>query len=547
VKDRPPIADRSRSIWRPLTANAAFQTASIVAVLAILHSSLFRYGQLPALSYFEPVLAIEAAKRVEFVLLVGLPLLAMFVEARILSWHVLDPRFRTRSLICGVAGILAWTCSTYPVNLYYDQIHIVDRLLIVAVWVWLWFHPIAIVPFLGMVMVMMGQQVTPLPEGSWTWPDKRLPLDLLTAFAAYLLVRALLRDRVKPFVLPFTLLCVTGAVYGHAAVNKALLGPDLLWWVSNNDLSNLLVSSHVQGGWLRQLSDETIVAIAQKMHVFKLPLAGVTFLIELSGFALAVRWQLTRVLLLGFIAFHVGVLASSGIFFWKWMIVDALLLWYFTMLHRDARVQTDRPASERVACFAPRMSLLAVAVMVAVRFVVPLVPFAWLDTRVVNFFEIYGVSASGERYRLEARFFAPYDILVHQSRHFALVDGPVLVGTYGVTFDPAIARALDNAEPKDLPGLRSRFGQDWRSESLDATYVDFIRRYVVNAQRRGRREAVADWLVPPFHFRTTLPPDTYRSQQRLAAVEIEFLEYLFDGSRIVPIRKVQVARFFVPD
>jgi hypothetical protein len=537
------LVDRSQTCWRILATNAAFQVAAIVCVHSILFESLFRHGVLPESAYFEPVLAVAAARHGGLVILTLLPFLVAFVERRDLRWQDIDPNRRTRWLIWGIAGIFAWAYSTYAVNLYFDQPHAVDRILLVGLWIALWFHPIAIVPFLSMVMLIVTQQHAPLPEGPWTWPDKRLPLDLLLSFESFLIVRVWLRDRIKPFVLPFTLLCVTGTLYGHAAVNKALLGPHLAWWVTHNDLANLFVSSHVQGGWLREAGDRTIISIGQLLHAVKLPLAAMTFLVELSGFALVIRWNATRILLAGFILFHTGIVLSSGIFFWKWMITDALLLWYFVMLHRDARNGAGEAARQRVGFFTPRMTQLALAVMATAPLYFNLVPFAWFDTRLVNFFEIYGVANSGKRYRLDGRFFAPYDIHVQQSRHYPLLDGSVLVGTYGVTFDPRIAVALETAKPSDLPELRRRYGQRWTSPEIGAVYVDFIRRYVVNAQRRGGRRSILSGLAPPYHFRTTPPRDTYDFLEPLTSVEIEFREFLYDGSTIIPTRHILVSKF----
>jgi len=510
---------------------------------SVLYGRLFRYGVPQPSVYFEPVLTVEAFKQGGFTILFLLPLLVLFIERRDLTWQGIDPHGRARILVVGVAGIFAWACSVYNVNLYFDQIHAIDRLLIVALWVLLWFHPVAIAPFVSMVVLIVGQQQVPLPEGQWTWPDKRLPLDLLLSFESFLMVRALLRDRMKPFVLPFALLCVTGLLYGHAAVNKALLGPQLSWWVTHNDLSNLFVSSYVHGGWLREAGDGAIISSAHVLHAVKLPLAGITLLTELSGFALVVRWMLTRILLVSFILFHIAIAASSGIFFWKWMVVDALLLWYLAMLHRDAKGGVESTVRQRVGFFTPRLTMFALAIMLSAPLYFSLVPFAWFDTRLVNYFEIYGIADSGRRYRLDARFFAPYDIQVQQSRHYALLDDSVLVGTYGSTLDARVAVALETAKPSDLPELRRRYGQHWTSPEVGEVYIDFIRRYVANAQRRGGRRSLLTWLAPPYHFRTTPPKDTYRFEEPLTAVEIEFREYLYDGSQIIPTRRLLVSKF----
>jgi hypothetical protein len=210
------------------------------------------------------------------------------------------------------------------------------------------------------------------------------------------------------------------------------------------------------------------------------------------------------------------------------------------MLHRDAATGTDADARQRVQFFTPRMTALALIVMAAAPLYFSLVPFAWFDTRLVNVFEIYGVAESGRRYRLDGRFFAPYDVHIQQSRHYALLDGTVLVGTYGVTMDAELAAALETATPGDLPALHRRYGQQWTDPSTASTIRDFLQRSVATAQRRGP-DSLVSRLAPPFHFRTTPPPDTYDFQEPLTSVDVEFREYLYNGSRIIPTQHVPVA------
>jgi hypothetical protein len=186
---------------------------------------------------------------------------------------------------------------------------------------------------------------------------------------------------------------------------------------------------------------------------------------------------------------------------------------------------------------------LALAVMIGARFYFDLVPFAWFDTKLCNYFEIYGVAESGTRYRLDARFFAPYDIHLQQSRHYQAVQDTVLVGTYGTTLDWRIAQALETATPETLPELRQRYGERWTNRNFAFGFFEFVRRYVVNAQARGNRHTFVHYFAPPFHFRRTAPDDMFDEQERLVGVEIEFLEYLYDGERIIQTRKLPVIKF----
>lgn len=528
---------------RALAENTAVQVVLIVWLHGVLYGRLFQHSQLPFKAYFEPYLVAQLLKDYRPVFLALVPLLALVLARRHTTWAAIDPQKRTRWFIWIVAGIFAWAFSTYDVNLFYDQSHWLDRLLLIGLWIGLFFHPMALMPFLVLVVAIGTQQHYPLPEGPWTWPDKRLPLDILCSFAAYTLVRAVLGDRLKPFLPPLLFLCVIGWTYGHAAINKALLGEHLYSWVLHDDLGNLLVSSYLNNGWLRGLGDDGIISFAHVLHAIKVPLALATLLVELSGFALVIRWKLTRALLPLFFLFHLGVLSCSGIFFWKWMIVDGCLLWLLWRLRKDAEETGEPAAATRVDFFKPRVTALAVAIMFAARFYFELVPFAWFDTKLTNYFEIYGVAERGQRYRLEPRFFAPYDIHIVQSRHYQAVQDTVLVGTFGSTLDWRVAEALEHASKETLPELHRRYGQRWTHRHFAFGFFEFVRRYVVNAQRRGGRRSIVSWIAPPFHFQHGTADDAFDFQERLMGVEIEFREYLYDGERIELTRKLPVIRF----
>jgi hypothetical protein len=472
------------------------------------------------------------------------PLLIMILARRHLRWRDLDPGCHTRWLIGTVAGILVWTFTTYDVNLYYDQSHVLDRLLLVGLWVAVLFHPMAIAPLLVVMMAIATQGHYPLPEGPWMWPDKRLPLDILILFTAYALLAAGLRKRIRPNLLPFLLLCMVGGTYAHAAINKVLLGPNVLTWVFDNDLSNLVVSSHVHGGWLRGIGHEGVLSYAGFVGGFGVLLSAGTLLAEGAGLLILVHWKLTRFILVGFAALHLGILATSGIFFWKWIAADIALLIYFVLLRRDAADSDDEAVRERPKVFfRPALLALGLAVIIFSPRYFNNVSFAWFDTRLTNHFEIYGIGDSGARYRIDPRFFAPYDIIIQQSRHYYAAPAPVIAGTYGTTSRWDLVEALDAATPETLGEVRRRFGRLQLSPPLANRLFRLVHRYLSNAERRGGRRSALSWLAPPFHFQSTAADNSFDFQEPLAAVEIRFVEHLHGRGSIDRTLDLKVVRF----
>lgn len=520
--------------------HGAVQVAALLALHGLLFDRLMGHAQLPFEAYQRPVIALGIFEERGLVILLLSLALVLFVARRHIRWADIDPQRRARWFIWVTAGVLVWAFATMQVNFFFDHSYWVDRLVIVGLWLALLVHPAAVLPLLVMLLAFVMQLSYPLPEGFWHWPDKRLPIDVLVLFLSYLALHAVLRERIRPYLLPLALLCLVGTTYAHAAINKALLGPHVTSWPLHDDLANLFVAAHLNNGWLRGLSDHAIIEIAHLLHALHVPLALISFSIELSGVALVVRWRFSRVLLPAFVAMHLAILASTGIFFWKWMVVDLALLAYLGALRRDADRSDD--ARARIDIFHPRFTALSLAFVASSSLFIPHIPFAWWDTKLTNYFEIYGTGRDGHRYRIDARFFAPYGIIFEQSRHYYAFLGPVVVGTFGSTQDWDVAQAIEHAAPGDLPALYTRYGRvEAEHEPADALTA-LIGRYVQVRRRRGR-STLLHVVAPPSHFQRWTPDDVYDDQAPLDEIEIRFVEFFYDGDRIVRTRDEEVARF----
>lgn len=491
-------------------------------------------------AYFEPVLILEVLKRSRFLLLFGGSTLVLALLFPRVRWRSIDPRGRLRILILVLSGILVWTFSTYDYNYFYDQAHAVDRLILVSLWFALIFHPIAVPCLFGCVVMIASQMLYPLPMSSWYWPDKRLVLDLLCLCVFYLPVKAILGRRTSAHLFPFSALCLVGATYLHAAISKISLGPRWTTWLFENSLSNLFVSAHLNGGWLAFLSHGAVVEIAGWMQYLSFPLALGTLLVEASAILLLYRKSLCRVLLVGFVLMHLGILVSSGIFFWKWILFHFALIWFLGP-DRDEETSSDRSRAQWM--FGTSQAILAAVIMLALPRFVSFVPFAWLDSRAANFFVFEGVSSQEERYSIHPRFFAPYDLLIQQSRFFYLLKTPVLADTYGTIYDYELMKALEDASPSEALDLQRRFGRVWYHERAAASFAGFLRRFGSHAIQRGPHPlGPLRFLRPPYHFQSQTGPNPYRFQEDLAAIEVFFESYLFTGEEIVLLERRPVLR-----
>lgn len=528
--------DPLRARWRRASRSTWLVVAATIALHAFLWPRIFAGARLPHAAYFEAVPLARIFDRRTLLVLLAVHAAWVLAAGRKMSWRRIDPRRRARLLVTGTAAIFALTIATYSYNFYYDQGFLLDRLLVLALGVLVWLHPAWVLPFLVAMLALAHQTLYPLPEAAWAWPDKRLPLDFLVLFVSYLYVRTVTRPR-RHVVLVLAL-ALTGAVYSHAAITKLGFGPAPWSWVVDNELSNLVVSSFLTSGWLRPLGEATVLWLAKAADPWDPLLQGLTLVLELAGFAVLLRGRLTRYVLAGFVVMHTGILLASGIFFWKWIVFDLLLLWYFDAVRRDsgpAAVPLRGPYRIDRRLFAPATVALVLLVVAGTRFYFYNVPFAWWDTRLANQVRLQAVTASGERYPIDGRSFAPYDVLFVQSRFYYLVDVPVLAGTFGTCRSYPLFTALERATPEDLPGLRGEYGRVLAVPAVRPVFAAFVRRFVTNAIARRGEGLLLEALAPPFHFQGTPPADAFDFAQPIERVDVVWEETFYDGDEVVPV------------
>ncbi|MCR9276352.1 MAG: hypothetical protein NXH85_00155 [Pseudomonadaceae bacterium] len=114
------------------------------------------------------------------------------------------------------------------------------------------------------------------------------------------------------------------ANYFWSGIEKLLLSEEPLYWLLNNDTSNIVLVSHVLG--TLPLSGESAVALAHMVRDNVIVLNLLTLLLQLlSPIALMSRRLLIGTTL-AFDISHVVIFLCSGIFFWKWILLNLVIV-----------------------------------------------------------------------------------------------------------------------------------------------------------------------------------------------------------------------------
>ncbi len=480
-------------------------------------------------AYHQPMLALEALKDRGFVfILVGYAFLLALNCVNLQrnpfrgrwSWqqYEADEGIKVRYIVFALVLILAWAFSTYEFNFYYDQGHYLDRLLLVILACLVFVNPIFASIFAVFAVLVVSQ--FNYPEFlNYSWFDKELLFKILLLFSVFNILSLFVKFRPSHFI--FLSLCLIGSEYFFAGMSKLAVGNRIVGWMLDNQVHNLFVSSYING-WLTFIDRPTLLQIAGVMGIFDIPLQIFTLIFELGGILLVLGRRVSIVMLGGAVLLHLGIFLSSGIFFWKWVLLDLSLITLFWKYKHEVDSYL----------FTRKNAVLSLFVILAAFAFLPQTNAGWFDTRVNNFYEFEAVGANGTVRPLARGFWAPYDIPFAQVNFFYLNDDEVIVRTYGTHREFAVADVINRAESvTEIDAVWEQYAASRYSEPVASMFDDFVRTFVANANAHPGG-------APPFflrarhHITTFAPDNAYNFQFPIMRVRVRYIETFYSGEEI---------------
>lgn len=282
-------------------------------------------------------------------------------------------------------------------------------------------------------------------------------------------------------------------------------------------------------GWLSFLEAPAVVRIVEGINRMARPIMLLTLLLECGSLVMLWRrWSFVAFIVLA-TSFHLGVLAMTGIFFWKWILADGCLLAF--VLHRSRGAVSP--------FFTPARFALSVVVILASPLWVKAENLTWFDTPLTYSLRFEGVDASGRVHPLPAGFFRPYtDAIVLGT--FAQVSPQVqLTRGMAVTLDRGLAEALERSRtPEEVYALEARLGSIRLDTAAVAAFDEFVGRYAANAGCDEEREPTFLRLFgAPRHLWTSPLDATLPCDSPLATVRVFEETSFFDGAQLSVIRR----------
>jgi hypothetical protein len=255
------------------------------------------------------------------------------------------------------------------------------------------------------------------------------------------------------------------------------------------------------------LTPPEIGELTASIAPLNVPMKAVALTLEVGMLFLLLHRRWLKLLVPSVMVFHVGMFLLAGIAFWKWMTLEAALVF---VMFRHPELLSDTLFRKRTAAFS-------VVLILASPYWCNPPNLAWHDSRVSTTYRIDGIGESGARYALQASFFEPYRYAFTMTPFAFLDPEPVLPVTWGASSAGGAAKLNTARTAADVEALRQSIGKVRYLPNRSAKFDSLVRGYL-------QRATVADeWWRPlraPAHLWTLTAPDAYRKDEPLVAAEV---------------------------
>lgn len=259
------------------------------------------------------------------------------------------------------------------------------------------------------------------------------------------------------------------ANYFYSGLAKVLLPGGPVSWALENNTFLLQATARVQGlspvGHLDALWD----TLFHLSSVINLPLNFFVLSIQIAAVVSLSSFLASKILTTAYDAMHLTIFAFTGIFFWKWILLNAVILAVFQKLQADG---------------APRMpTLYACGAVVLAPLFFFTAHLGWYDTPMVTETRVFALTEEGE-YKVPTNYFLSVSLSFAQGRVGKPFRGHLQdSGSLGTTM--SYQKMKDYL--KCTPHWNGRQSEQLSSTTL-SQYRDYLRqhhRYVIEADSRS--------------------------------------------------------------
>jgi len=345
-------------------------------------------------------------------------------------------------------------------------------------------------------------------------------MKMLVAFVAMLALSVLLkRDFGKAFFV--LILCIQASGYWISGTGKFSSQ-----WLLTDNIYYLLPATYANG-WLAFLSPESLSQWTQWLGKLNWPMKIGTLMLEVGALFVLLRRNLTLLLLIGWISFHVGVFLVSGIAFWRWGLLELLILGLLIKYPKEALFQV----------YSKSVFAVSLVLILGASIWFKPVKLSWHDSKVNYTYLLEGIGESGKTYNLSPEFFQPYEYQFTQSPFAYLSNEKQLNVVWGAT-GRKTAKALQQVRSaEDLFALEESSGKIFFNEEKTLRFETFIRTFVNALNKDKSKRTWWENIQAPHLLQTFNSGVEYDGTEKINSISVTQLTTFYDEKKYEEIRR----------
>ena len=526
----------------------------ILILFYIAHNGLLYFSNISEEVYFNKVIFLGALSDYKFLfLLLTVFIILIFHKIFKISWNGINEKKPVKILILIVAGTLMYKFSTYDFNHYYNSSHYIDRLILIFLYLSLWISPCFLYAFVVYLLVIIRQ--FELPIGAYSYTDIMPLIDVLILFVSFLIIKQFKKIDIKPFIILAVSLHASN--YFIPAIAKLEISPDLYQWVFYNNISNLFVSSYING-WLSFFSEKKILETASIINFLNKPLLFFSFIIQFVSIFIFFKEKLTYVILVLFEILHIGIFLASGIFFYKWIILNLGFIFFFKQLSSKTKAQL----------FNIKVAFLSFVLVIFSPLYFSPQSLAWYDTKLNNYFDVYVTDINKKSFKLGRNFLSPYDKIFAQNRFLYTLDRPIVTATFGTIGEEKLfysdknlrglfQKQIENKNERDfnlfysienisisnIQNFQKNKGANQFSIEKSEILKKFLTTYFTNLNNSPKKKYFFEYIGFPYHIYSN--NFSNYNNEKISRIDLIYNLTYYNGIEIINLKSEKVLEIFI--